>query len=60
MVKKIKVKKLAKAEEEIKSLPEEVVLLDDACDVIIKNAFFAIDVLRDIVFCESCHGKRIQ
>ena len=59
MTKKIKAKKIAKTEKEITSLPEEVVLLDAACDVIMKNAFFAIDVLRDIAFCESCHGKRI-
>lgn len=58
MKNKIQVKKVAKAEEEIESFPEEVVLLDDACDVIMKNAFFAIDILRDSAFCESCHGKR--
>lgn len=39
-------------------LPEEVVLLNDACEIIMKNACIAIGILHDISFCESCHGKR--
>jgi len=57
MAKKIKAKKIIKIEKE-EALPAEVVLMEDAFDVIMKNAFFSIDFLRDTAFCENCRGKR--
>lgn len=56
MPKSKKVKKVIPIEEQV--MPKEVVLLEDAVEVILKNTCIAIDLIRALSFCESCHGKR--
>jgi hypothetical protein len=58
MKKKTKVPKVPKKEKE--NLHLEVVLLDDVCEVLMKNVFRAMDVLRDASFCGECSGEKIK
>ncbi|MFZ3011419.1 MAG: hypothetical protein WA060_00235 [Minisyncoccia bacterium] len=58
MSKKAKAPKTSKKEE--KNLHLEVVLLDDVCEVLMKNVFRAMDVLRDASFCAECSSKKIK
>ena len=41
-----------------KRSPKEAVLLEDACEIIMKNACISIDLLREGAFCTKCYGKR--
>jgi len=43
--------------EEIDNFCEEVVTMDDVCQVIMKNAFESLDILRSLTFCEKCNRK---
>lgn len=58
MVKKIKAPKVSKKKEE--NLHLEVVLLDDVFEVLMKNVFFAMDILRDDAFCEECSRRKTK
>lgn len=58
MAKKTKVPKVPKKEKE--NLHLEVVLLDDVCEVLMKNVFRAMDVLRDASFCAECSGEKTK
>jgi hypothetical protein len=53
--KKTKAPKVPKGE--IDNFCEEVVLLDDAFEVIMKNVFHAMYILRDISFCRKCYRE---
>jgi hypothetical protein len=55
MAKKTKTPKVSKEETDI--FYEEVVLMDDVCQVIMKNAFESLDILRSLTFCEKCNSK---
>ncbi len=55
MSKKSKTKKVKTAS---KALPSEVVLLEDACDMVMANASVVTDLLRQIAFCGECGGVR--
>jgi hypothetical protein len=57
MKNKTKVSKTPK-KEETDSFCEEVVLMDDVCQVIMKNAFESLDILRNLTFCEKCSSKK--
>lgn len=55
MKNKTKAPKVPKVETD--SSCEEVVLMDDICQVIMKNAFESLDILRNLTFCEKCNSK---
>jgi hypothetical protein len=59
MAKKIKAPKAPK-EKEIDNFCEEVVLMDDVCQVIMKNVFESLDILRSLTFCSRCREKISQ
>lgn len=58
MTKKAKASKVSKKEKI--DLHREVVLLDDVCEVLMKNMFHAMDILRDAVFCEECSREKTK
>jgi len=58
MAKKTKVSKVSKKEEQ--NLHLELVLLDDVLEVLMKNVFLAMDVLRDAAFCEECSREKTK
>jgi hypothetical protein len=58
MAKKTKVSKTPKKEED--NLHLEVVLLDDVCEVLMKNIFHSMDILRDAVFDVECSRKKTK
>jgi hypothetical protein len=55
MSKKTKAPKEPKEETDI--FCEEVVLMDEVCQVIMKNAFESLDILRNLTFCGKCNRK---
>ena len=55
MEKKIKAPKVPKEETDI--FCEEVVLMDDVCQVIMKTVFESLDILRNLTFCQKCNRK---
>ena len=55
MEKKIKAPKVPKEETDI--FCEEVVLMDDVCQVIMKTVFESLDILRSLTFCPKCNRK---
>ena len=57
MAKKIIGSKKPKKETEFHS---EVVLLDDVADVLIKNFFHSMDILRDASFCDACNKNKTE
>jgi hypothetical protein len=57
MTKKAKVAKKTSKKEKA-DLHLEVVLLDDVCEVLMKNVFRAMDVLRDASFCAECSVEK--
>lgn len=58
MAKKTKAPKTPKKEEV--DFHREVVLLDDVCEVLMKNAFFSMDILRDASFCGEPSRKKTK
>jgi len=59
MSKKTKAPKVPKEEKTI-DFCEEVVSMDDVCQVIMKNAFESLDILRSLTFCSKCRAKISQ
>jgi hypothetical protein len=57
MAKKLKAPKVPQVETD--SFCEEVVLMDDVCQVIMKNAFDSLDTLRNLTFCEK-HNRKTE
>ncbi len=55
MSKKLKAPKKPKEETDI--FCEEVVLMDDVCQVIMKTVFESLDILRSLTFCPKCNRK---
>ena len=56
---KKKTPKVSKKEEE-QNLHLEVVLLDDVLEVLMKNVFLSMDVLRDAAFCSECSREKTK
>ncbi len=55
MSKNKKVPKVPKEETDI--FYDEVVLMDDVCQIIMKTAFESLDILRSLTFSTKCNHK---